>query len=384
MTKSAAPPRLLAKLDASIAATHHPIDQACMRVERALLLARLGRHAEAAEVCTAVHAEFDSRADPRVSIWLALAEGLNDYYRNLSLAGRDRLRRAHAMAGAARLRPLQALAAAWLAQLDYVQHDPAALGRHLTEALAGSPADDHAVRARASLVLAQALHWSGDLAAALRWYSATREHAQAIGDDATLSALMHNAAWLRGVQARQAIWFAATAAGKPTEAAAMATSAVNLDRMIDSRSLASSLPLLGALLAVDRGDPVTALVALDEHRAGAAEQGLDRLSALFEADRAWCLSLTGADGSRIREAASAAVDAMHRQAEPDDRAMTHARLARVFDALGDLPTAEHHQRCAVLDWADHEARQAAMRAVLEPMAASFGGAAVSDSFSRPG
>jgi hypothetical protein len=74
---------------------------------------------------------------------------------------------------------------------------------------------------------------------------------------------------------------------------------------------------------------------------------------------------------QVRTAAESAVEAMHLQSDTDDRAMTHARLAQVWAALGDTAAAEHHGRCAELDRAEHVAAQQAMREVVEPLAHSF-------------
>jgi hypothetical protein len=372
---------VLARLVERIAITQHPVDLACLHGEQALMLARLGRHEDAAAITQSLHQRFDGRGEPRVSVWLALAEGLDAYYRSLDLSGRDRLRRAHALAQAARLRPLQALAAAWLAQLDYVRHDLPSLGRHLADALGGAPGDDHAVQARAALVMAQGLHWAERLDLALPWYAAVRSHAQAEGDDATLAALMHNAAWLRAVQARaDVLWpraepAAALAAAAPTtdttQARAMAGSAANLDRLIDNQAMSDSLPLLDAWLAVDRGDAALALPLLD--RVG-SPAGLDattprlggRWQALIEADRAWCFVLLERAGE-AREAGVRAQLAMEHQPDVDDRALTHARLATVWTRLGDHEAADHHARLAALDRADARAAREAMAAVLEPL-----------------
>jgi hypothetical protein len=388
-------PRVLARLAEQIAVTHHPVDLACLQGQQALMLARLGRHDDAASITRALHQRFDAQPDPRVSVWLALAEGLDAYYRDLDLAGRDRLRRAHALAQAARLRPLQALAAAWLAQLDYVRHDLPALGRHLADALSGAPGDDHAVLARAALVMAQGLHWAGRLDAAMPWYSSARAHAQADGDDATLAALMHNAAWLRAMHARAACLWPEAAPGTPrgsdadlalpiatsatatdtAQARAMAGSAANLDRLIDNRAMTQSLPVLQALLAVDRGDALAAMAAFEAldalpgSDAGTMANGRrlgGRWDAMIEADRAWCLVLQG-KSSLAHDAVVRALAAMERQPDVDDRALTHARLAAVLARLGDAAAADHHARLAALDRADADAARAAMAALLEPL-----------------
>ena len=57
-------------------------------------------------------------AHPALAVWLCLADGMVEHFRNQSAIARDRIQRAYALAGAARLRPLIALSAAWLDRLE--------------------------------------------------------------------------------------------------------------------------------------------------------------------------------------------------------------------------------------------------------------------------
>ena len=79
---------------------------------------------------------------------------------------------------------------------------------HLRRALTLAGPSEHAARARASLVAAQAFHFVGQFERALPWYQRARHHAGCDGDETTISALMHNMAWLHGSQAREAQLFA--------------------------------------------------------------------------------------------------------------------------------------------------------------------------------
>lgn len=374
MTAPTPPNRALQRLDAALAAAAHPLDRAQRLAERAALLARLGRRDEAAVDRAAAQAERATAFDPAVSAALAMAEAMADFFLDFNLSARDRLRRAHALAAAARLRPQQALAAAWLAHLAYLQHDLPALARHLDEALSESGPSDHDTRARACLVVAQALHWAGDEAAAGPWYAQAREQAQAAGDDATRSALMHNQAWLRGVQARQRLlWGDAPAAAppparSPSPVALHAEAARNLDRLIGSRSLDASLDLLHALLQVDGGEPDPAGTALQRLRPVLAQQGLGHLMAWLEADLAWCaLQSQPPDGQAARHHALAATVALDAQSEAEDRGLTHARLAQVQHRLGADEAAFHHRTCAQADLQAHRERQAALLRALTPV-----------------
>src|SRR2546426_568791 len=92
------PSRLLRRLDAAIAAATTPIDSACLRAERAGVLARQGQFERARRELVELHRRFDERPQAAVSAWIALAEALLDFYGDLDLmAVHDRMRRAHAL-----------------------------------------------------------------------------------------------------------------------------------------------------------------------------------------------------------------------------------------------------------------------------------------------
>lgn len=132
--------RLALRLDAEIAAAAAvPARAAVLQAQRAILWLRHGRDAEAREELDRLHA--GALVHPRVELaaWLHLAQGLMAYFGAFSGFGggaRERVRRARVMAAAARLRPLQALADAWLAQMDFVGRDIDSLIAHAQAALA--------------------------------------------------------------------------------------------------------------------------------------------------------------------------------------------------------------------------------------------------------
>ncbi len=127
--------RLLRRLDAAIAAASSPVEAACLGAERVVVLARRGLQDQARAELDQVRQRFGRATHPAVTGWLCLAEGLLNHFADVSGGAFDRLQRAHALAGAARLQPLRALAAAWLAHAHYVQSDDAQMVRLLAEAL---------------------------------------------------------------------------------------------------------------------------------------------------------------------------------------------------------------------------------------------------------
>ena len=184
--------RLLTRLEADIAAAPDPVAADCLRAERASYLARQGRFDEAREVLEQLRARYGANPEVQVSVRMHLVEGLLSYFTSLGSPARDKLLRAHALSAAAGLTSLRALCAAWLAHIDFCTHRFRQMADNVREALTLSASSDTAVKARANLVAAEALHLANRYDLAGPHYQRSRVAANADGDDATISALMHN------------------------------------------------------------------------------------------------------------------------------------------------------------------------------------------------
>lgn len=353
--------RALARLDALIASATDPHEKACRRAERAALLARHGHLDEAnAEIASLKSLAASSRVAP----WIALAEGLAAYFSELDTGARERVQAAYDGSAATRQGTLHALAAAWLAHFDYVRHDTPNMVRHLAQALQLAAADEHAARARAGLVAALGFHHAGRDDLAAPWYRSVRQHATAEGDDATLSALMHNMAWLRGNHAREAAVFGGTDPAAVRQALLGAESTERFDEGLGTASLQSLVPVLRAQILVVLGRHEEALELYGECVPIALEEGLARMEGCFRADIAWCrLQLGDADAAR-REALRAQA-CLGDEMDIDDRACAHGRLALLYAALGDDAAAARHRRDAERDLAVHREAQAELLATLQ-------------------
>jgi hypothetical protein len=360
--------RLLARLDAAIAKTRDPVASACLRAERAGGLARLGRVDEARRTIEGLHARFTLRPQPAVSAWLALAEGLCDHFGDLAPSARDRMRRAYALSGAAHLAPLHALAAAWLAHMEYGHHESAQMAAHLAEALRLAAPDHHAARARACLVAALGYHWAGRLDRAQPWFDRARQHALADGDDATLSALMYDRATGLVAAIRMATAFGDPPAAAPgeeqREALLCVQSCAAYEAAIGGASLAYLVPLLHAQLLTAAGDAAPALDLFERWLAPATAGGMRRMKRLLLADIAWCHWLLG-QADKARAGLAAALAEQDPACDIDDRAFADARLAQLAQALGDATLAATLREQAQRDVAVHRAEQARLAALLD-------------------
>jgi hypothetical protein len=351
--------RLAQRLDGEIAAVAAmPARCAVLQAQRAILWLRHGREAEAREELDRLHAR--ALVHPRIEFagWLHLAEGLMAYFGAFGGDARDRVRRARVVAAAGGHTALQALADAWLAQMDFVGRDIDGLVAHAQAALAALQPTDHAAGYRVATALASAWSLAAGEAAASPWYAWARQHAIAEGDDAGLAALHYNQTLMRGLRIRHA-----ALAGEPGEAPAALLGIESIGRYDDAvggSARADLTPLLRAQLLTVQGDFAEAAALLQAQLPAAMAAGLARLGISLLADLAWCWANTG-DALRARALADqAAVEVQaedERCCDIDELAALHARLAQVYARLREDALAATQADAAAAAWA----RDAAQR-----------------------
>lgn len=360
--------RLLSRLDAAIAAASHPVQADCLRAERACLLARQGQLAAARAEHGALQAQYAMRPQPLMSAWLSLLDGLACYFADLNRAARDKLSRAYALSAAARDTRLHALAAAWLAHLDYVDHDLEALSRHAAEVFQLADDTQHAALARVSLVVAQTYHYGGRYDQAQPWYAKARQHANAEGDEAMLSAVMHNMASIHTNQSLHALLRGAQDDEMQRRAMLGIESTGNFDALIGTASLGALVPMLRAQISSQQGRWAEAVSLYEAHFSDGLLQGLDRMRAFLGADLAWCRLQLGQNAQALKDALAAEVASEHDR-DVDDRAAAHTRLAQVFSKLGREDVAARHRAQALIDWRTHERDQALALSLMDKVTA---------------
>ena len=351
--------RLLLRLETALRRTRDPIEAACLRAERAGLLARHGQADEARAELAALQGQFALRPHPAVSAWLAMADAwLQGEGGNADAVAHDKLKRAQALSAAAALTPLHALSSAWLAQLDCVQRDWDGMARNAALALRLAGTEHPAARARACLVVAVACHFAERMDRAQSWYASAREHAQDEGDDATLSALNHAMTALRVQHAVQAAVFGGDAPGLARTAEVAVESTENFERWTGAALPGVALSLLRAAVASVQEQHDKALVLYERYAAGAVLRG----SGL--ADLAWCRWQLGDAAGALRDAksAKACIDAAK---QVDERAVAHGRLAELFKRMGDEANGLRHEALAQECRAAHRRAQAQAMAALE-------------------
>jgi tetratricopeptide (TPR) repeat protein len=362
--------RLMTRLESAIASSSHPLKADCLRAERACLLARQGDLDEARAVLSSLHMQYASEGSASMSVWLCLGEGLLSYFGDMNRAALDKMRRAYALSATVRDPSLHALTAAWLAHMAYVDHDLESMARYAVEALRTAEADHHAALARANLVMAQAYHFAGRYDLAQPWYARARHHGTADGDDAMLSAVMHNMAGLHTHLARQAALGDPQHALVAKRALLITESTSNFDALVGTTSLDAFVPLLRAQVLVLQDRWAEALSLYEAHFANGLVQGLNRMRSKLGADMAWCRLQLGQTERALKDALEAEIAAAQDR-DIDDRASAHSRLAQVFAQLGRAEAAARHAERAAALWRTHESDQAQALALMEEAVATL-------------
>lgn len=334
--------RLLTQLAARIAAARNPVEAACLRAQRGIYLARQGKVDEAQSIVHSIRGEFGTQPNAEVTAWISLVEALVHFYSQPGPNAMDRLRRAHALGRAMQHPVLVPLSAAWLAHIEFNDNQMEPMLQHVQEALQLAQPDHHAALARVSLVVADAFHYAGRFDLAKDWYAAVRQHALADGDDAMISAMLHNVAAFRANEVRLADAFGTPAPLEARRALMETESTQNYDIGIGALSLTLLIPLMRAQLLTTEKRFREALDIFEEVLERDSPENLDRRKACFYADRAWCHCQLGEPDLALRYAEKAR-EWIVSPADIDDIASTHARLASVLGNLGQHQDAETHR-----------------------------------------
>lgn len=350
--------RMLVRLGSEIASAKDALTVNCKRAERASYLARLGKFLQARSELESLRAAYQSTPNAVMSSWLNLLEGLIGHFSNMDSGARGKIQRAHALSSAAGLPRIRGLSAAWLAHMDYLQVDPSSMTRHIVEAFEFSDVNEHSTRARASLILAQAYHFAGKMDLALPWYERSRSHAVSEGDDATVSALMHNMAWLKAQRLRAADCdLASDLTAVESHALLGAESTANFDALIGSTSLRALVPILRAQILIVQGQYEEALKIFDAEMSSAIREGMGRLTADLLADQAWCRFHCGQVEAAFEDAMLAQAN-ININGHFDDRAIAYSRISQTFLALGELTMATTNRSLSITAWYQHTQLQA--------------------------
>jgi tetratricopeptide (TPR) repeat protein len=355
--------RLLRTLDEAIQHSRITRELPFLRAERSVVLARLGELEHARKEVSALRALPHTDGNGVLHAWLWLAEGLIDYHENFSERARDRVHRSLALARSVRAPRIQALAAAWLAHIEFrVQSDTSAI-EHVKLALQLAAPDHHGARTRACILVAGIYQFVGNDSLALPWYAQARMHATREGDGASLSAMAYNMAMFRVMNVRLSALFGGHDSLAAKRARLGTESSMFLDQSLRNRALNHHPPMQQAQILVVHREFAAALALYDKHLADAMAQGLSSSQCLYEADRAWCLLELGRSDEALA-AARTADSAFIGATELEEQTVAHGVLAQVYSRLGLAELGDRHAQLATDTYRQLRQRWTQLNALL--------------------
>jgi hypothetical protein len=186
--------QLLRRLESQLETTSDPVFAAEIKAKRACYLARTGYFDDARAAIAELRRSFGAGESARISVLIMLAEGLAELFERVSPNAKDRIARAQLIATATRDRELGAIASAWKAHIDFETSDFDSMFRSLASAIDLAEESNHEAHSRIALTVFNCLVLYGDRRAAQSWFMKAREHALALGDQATIDALLYNRA----------------------------------------------------------------------------------------------------------------------------------------------------------------------------------------------
>lgn len=356
--------RLLARVEADLDAAQRGGQQLLahtLRAQHAMLLIRQGDLEGARADLTVLHQAAFASPHPQLAAWLHLAEGLMAYYTDFGQTAAERLQRALSLGKAAGSRSVQAQAHGHLAMQAFNGTDYPRMGQHLREGLELAEPDDGVALARLNLVAGFALHHAGEAETAAGWYAKARSHGSRVGDDALLSALIHNGAQMRVAAVRRA-----EIQGQSALVAGLlpgVDSVHNFDAAMGMSALEVLTPLLRAQVLVVSGDSAGALALFQQHLPEAMARGLERMGSSLLADTAWCRARLGEREAALAQARESELE-LDDSTHADDRGATHGRLAQIYALCGLSDDAARQAALADAAWTAFAAEQQAIRDAL--------------------
>lgn len=338
-------------------------------VRKACLVARLSRIDEARAILQTV-ASQQRPFEPQMSAWVLFCEGLIEHFESLGSQALGKYRRAHAVSISMGDAELIALSSAWIANAEFQTGNFSAVGSPLAQAFAFSDPLNSAALARACLVVADVLNWSGQTVASRPWYKRARAHAVDEGDISMQSVLFYNDVALRignlVITDCQSL--------PPTEKLEFTNmsldSSGNLEMSLGRQYLTSMIPLLRAEVRSIEHRWEEAIALFDVYLADASVHPHARLTPRFLAQRSYCKAMLGDMEDAVRDLDKALTSSAD-CSDVDDLFVLHSRVSQVLTKAGQDGRAKAHsesaQRCKeAFDQLRHE-----VGAMLAPLVESI-------------
>lgn len=283
------------RLRTDISACADPTRRAMLTAELGCYWARVGEYKDAERIRSELREHYGDGRSVRVTIMLMCLEGILQYFTNLGFAAIDRLARAKLLSVAAKDSQLTALTSAWLAHFQFNANMFDQMSKSIETCFESLTIDNDTAYSRISLLMADALTYSGNATRAQVWYDRARGSAQKMGDHAAIGALTYNRAAMRVFHARASLITAAVPVTSVSVGMLKAevSSATNYQHLVELRSLAFLLDSAKVGVLLLDNDYRPAIVLIGELLASADVDPESGLAMTLKADLALCFAGIG-------------------------------------------------------------------------------------------
>ena len=354
--------RLLQANERSVAAAAHVTERIRLLQDRAVLLARLGRVAEAETTLTAAEQELPADAPAVLKLRFAYVRAIDTYF---SMRFNDAQRGMREALNEARRSNEAALATeceSALALFMQREGDVRAAAHHARSVLANAAATLEA-RYRASLALASLHQDAHDYEAAYRLYQQTHNVVRDLGDEIAMACALQRAALSKAAHARQSAGSGDLDAGRVKEAIQALQQCIDYASQVPDGPTTTLDHLLLAEMYVLQRRYQQALELYDLHLPRCEGDGFLHECTVALADRAHCLLQLGQTDAGY----AGAVVALRRLDEStpaDVRAIVHENMAAALEAVMQPMQARQHRTMAQAAWETHHHEQREARRLL--------------------
>jgi hypothetical protein len=357
--------RVFEQLDRAIAEERRPAERAILTAKRACALARFAMIAGAKSQIAKLR-EDNIGFEPRLSAWIMFCEGLIHHFENLDATSAiERLKRSRAIAVAVADAELDAANLAWIANCHFVLGNSGAALEQLANLFSPSKELEPDTLARAYLVLADLISWSGQPAHAMEWYKHARLKAVEYGDLALQSLIMFNSVSFHVADLTLKDCMLQELSETQVKRISLEVSSiVNLDKSIGQSNLSYLVPLLSAdmfILEKKFSDALLILNSVIDHMDSISPK---RLTPKIVAQRAWA----NAKLSNIPKAlddCALAEQLLDCCSDVDDLAVLHSRLAKTYKICSDPEKADRNEASFLRCFAALERMQSGLRASID-------------------
>lgn len=347
-------------------------EQAILLVKIASNLARLTRTKEARAVIKDIRT-VNKAFEPLLTSWIMFCEGLIYHFEAMQdYQAFDRFRRAYIFASALKERELASSCAAWIAKCEFVAGKYASMHAHLVAAFSWADECHGDARARASVVIADALNTSGQIDDARKWYRIARNYAVAEGDISMQNVILFNtAAFAVGNLVLQDC-FGEVVEKERWRAMMELNSATNLDLALGSQQLQTLTPILRAELSTVEKKWDEAISIFEQNIENSTREGHLRQQPKHLANCAWCYAGLNKTANAWRLAENA-INCLGQCNDPDDLAVIHFRVSRIALLCGMNELGDKHSKLALEKLDVFRAQQQALSIDLKSTLAEIEG-----------